>query len=98
MDATEFWYFMGFQMLALVIIFLFAFGWGIKKGEDFVVIFEAYPPFIVGLRIYGAILIIGGILTYFEVVPFWNKWFIYVGLAFCSGIFSGLAPNVDNWK
>lgn len=94
---NEFLYFLVFQVIAFIVLFLSAFAWGIKRGQDEGIVLEALPPLTIGLIIYCLSVIVGGTLGFIEVLPFPNRWFVYLGLAAISAALSGFAPTYDSW-
>ncbi len=82
-------YFILSQVLAFTILIVSSFLWQMTRNEgwgDFSLIFFLSRLLMSGISIYMVLMMPLSLLVILDIVP--NKWFIYLGLALCSGVLS----------
>lgn len=101
MNFFDLLFFLGFQVVAVIILFIAAIMWQAKKGgqdQDIGLAFGAVNFVVVGIAIYCTLLVVAGLLVFFELAKIPNSWFVYLASALLAGIFSGAGWNLDVWK
>ena len=101
MNLFDFLLFLLSQVAAVVILFIAAIMWQSKKGgqdQDIGLAFGAVKFVVVGIAVYCTLLVVAGLLVFFEIARIPNSWFVYLSFALVAGILSGAGWNMNIWK